>query len=507
MRIVIRFVSFSVAIALAVFVAVYFYLQNTDRLKANIETLIAEQAELEVKINGDLHWQLLPPLTLHIENLQVTDDATLARISSVDMQLDLSAMWQNVDQWTVTALQLKDMSITERDSVTNIVELDLRDFTLGKPASLRIDGNYLGAGETLPIAGTLLGTITYQPNTETTTRAVKLTNTTVSTPNLSAICDIDAADNAGYLPEPISSDADLLPVTTLRGLDITANCVLNDLKIGTETFTLGDFRLTNVADNLYLFVDIKDFLNGSLVTEIDVDLAANPIRWKIRTKVDGVDSKRLIDWTNRSIAWVAPLGLTGEITMQGNTEAELLSSLSSSQVFDGGQGRLDISALKRQMAQLAAITRSSDSFVQWPDTWGYETFVGKLETRGQDQVLSIQLDNLFIDGKGIYDYTTNEINMLANVTFREAAEGSPYVVNALVQDTPLPMRCSGAAQDIKCELDNDATKKLIASTLKRGSKTGLRRKLEKKIDEQVPEEYRDTARSLLDAIGRALDRD
>ncbi|NKC00671.1 MAG: hypothetical protein GKR90_19560 [Pseudomonadales bacterium] len=507
MRIFIRFVSFTVAIVLATFVAAYFYLQNTDRLKPDVEALIADQTGVDVKIHGDLRWQLFPPLTLQIEDLEVTDAGRHTRAAALDLKLDLSAMWQDVNKWKVSALQLTNTSITEDGNVTKITQLVLTDFTPGEPASLSIEGNHLTAGEEIPIAGTLVGTITYQPATEMSREAIKLTDTTITSDQLTAVCDIDALDNGSSPPEAGVSDEALLPVATLRGLDVIADCVMTELTVGTETFTGGDLKITNLTDNLNVFAEIKDFLGGSVITEIDVDLAAQPIRWRILPEVDGVDSKRLIDWTNRSVHWVAPLGLTGEITMQGNTEAELMNSISSDQVFDGGQGELDVSALKQQMAHLAAITRSSDSFAKWPDTWVYETFIGKLETRGQNQVLNIQLDNLFIDGEGIYDYTTDKINMLANVTFREAPEGSPYVVNPILQDTPLPMRCSGASQDIKCKLDNDATKTLIASALKSDSDTGLRRKLEKKIDEKVPEEYRDTARSLLDAIGRALDRD
>ena len=48
---------------------------------------------------------------------------------------------------------------------------------------------------------------------------------------------------------------------------------------------------------------------------------------------------------------------------------------------------------------------------------------------------------------------------------------------------------------------------MISKALIEGDQSGLRRKLEKKIDENVPEEYRETARGILDLLGRSLEKE
>ena len=507
MRFISRFLAALLVLVVAAAGGLFFYLQDAERLKPDLEAFILEQTGVAVTIGGELRWELFPPLELHMADVSAKDADIDARAGSLSLRMDLSAMWQDVNRWKITALTLTDTTFKNDSGTTQLAELSITDFTPGEPAQLLIDGTYQAEDAPEPIPGTLNGQITYFPATTTATESLRLTQTTITSTDISAVCDVDVKENGKAIPDVATTPDDILPIADLRGIDLVADCALNSLTVGTETFTDGAIKVTSMSDNLNVYVEVKDFIGGQLFTEVDVDLATQPIRWMVMPEMDNVDSQRLIDWTNRSVHWIAPLALQGEMQMSGNTEAELMDSIRSEQDFDGGQGEIDITALKAQLSQIATLTRSSDSFAKWPDKWAYQTFTGKLLTRGKQQVLNLQLDNLFIEGDGTYDYATDKIDMLAHVTFKEAPEGSPYVVNSLLQDTPLPVRCRGAASDVSCKLDSDATQDLIAGALRSDSDTGLRRKLEEKIDEKVPEEYRDTARSLLDAIGRALNRD
>ena len=287
--------------------------------------------------------------------------------------------------------------------------------------------------------------------------------------------------------------------------DLIADCDLARLTVGTETFQQASLRTTNTAGRHNSFLEVKDFLGGSLVTEVDINLTETPIRWTVLPEMDQVDSKRLIEWRNSNVHWIANFALTSDMELRGNTREALAESVRASSDFNGGQGEIDITAIKQQLAQLAALTRRTDEVASWPDTWAYEEFIGNWRVNGRNQELELKLDNMLIEADGTIDWLTDEVDLLANVTFGEPREGSPYRVNPLLQDTPLPMRCRGPAADIKCRLDSDATQRLIARALQQDDDTGLRRKLEEKIDEEVPEEYRDAARGLLDLLGRALE--
>ena len=504
MRFIARFFAVFFVLLVAGVGGLYFYLQNAERLKPDLEAFILEQTGVEVALDGPLNWQLFPPLELQMSDVRVRDQELDAQAEMLSLSMDLSAMWEDVNRWKITDLELTNATVTNASGTTTFSSLKITDFTPGEPANLSVAGAYQGEGESEPIPGTLDGMLTYLPGLEDDGDAIRLTDATITSTNVSALCSVDAKDNGAAIAAA-GSDEDLLPVAQLKRYDVVADCDLNALTVGTETFSYGSVKLTSMSDTLNVYLEIEDFLGGALFTEVDVDLSTQPIRWKIMPEMERVDSQRLVDWSNRSIHWVAPLALQGEIEMRGNSEPELMNSIRSEQDFNGGQGEIDITALKAQLAQLATLTGSSDSFAKWPDKWAYQTMTGKLLTRGKQQVLNLQLDNLFIEGDGTYDYVNEEIDMLANVTFKEALEGSPYTVNPILQDTPLPVRCRGAASDVSCKLDSGATKELIAGALRSDSDTGLRRKLEDKIEEEVPEEYRDAARGLLDILGRALE--
>ena len=111
-----------------------------------------------------------------------------------------------------------------------------------------------------------------------------------------------------------------------------------------------------------------------------------------------------------------------------------------------------------------------------------------------------------VEAEGEYHYFDDGLNMLGHVTLHEPAPDSPFRINPLLQDTPIPIRCKGPSSDPKCRLDEKASQQIIARALA-DDESGMRRKLEEKIDEKVPEEYREAARSLLDLLGRSLEED
>lgn len=507
MRVFLRVLTFSLAALTASFVGLYFYLQDTARLKPDVESLIADQTGMAVKIHGDLRWQLLPPLTLSIEDLEVIEDGVHARSETLDLTMDLSAIWQDADSWRVDTLHLANTVLSDGLSSAKLTRFDLTGFSPGQPAQLLVTGQYQPEGEQSAYEGALRGTLIFEPATEATAARVKLAATELETSDFAAVCDLTLSPNGRSFPSTSESRDELLPVAALRTVDLESECSVTRLRIAGETFHEGSFRLTNLSDAMKLAVELPDFFGGQASTEINIDLAAQPIRWLIKPQADAVDSARLLNWADQSLHWVARINHKGQIQMAGNTKRVLMASIRSDQSFDGGEGEIDITELKQQLIKLAVLTGGSDSFSQWPDTWAYKTLTGTLKTQGRQQTLDIQLDNLTIRGSGTYNYTDNNLDMLANVIFKEASPDSPYVVNPLLQDTPLPMRCQGTTADLRCKLDGNATQKLIAKALQRDSDTGLRRKLENTIDEKVPEEYREAARGLLDFFGRALDQE
>jgi hypothetical protein len=98
------------------------------------------------------------------------------------------------------------------------------------------------------------------------------------------------------------------------------------------------------------------------------------------------------------------------------------------------------------------------------------------------------------------------MNIRAELTFKTLPEGRMFEVNPLMMDLPIPVRCRGALENPKCRVDDKAAQRLLATVLTSEEGSAMREKLDQKIEEEVPEEYRDSARSLLDLLGGALQR-
>jgi len=512
-RIVIRFVGIFFALTLALLLGAFFYAQDANRLKPEIEALINDNSDFHIEINGEIQWQLFPPLTLQISNLVAKDDDLQIDVGSVDLKMDLSAMWQDTDRWKVTALQLTDTTVIAEQSTIHLQQFELENFTPGESANFFADATYTAAAKnTQPISAQLEGQITYFPALDTTPQRIHLTELSIDSAMAKGVCEADVRErdtpsnhlSGSSLPE--ETDDDILPLALLLAYDIVADCDLRELTINEETFHNTTLQITNATGQLNILADVKDFLGGSVLTNIDVDAVTAPIQWTITPQVTNVDSQRLMDWVDQRLGWIAPIAVNSVIKLQGNTEADLLATVQAESNFDGGQGQLDISAIKQQLMQLAALTRRTDKVAAWPDLWDYQQFTGNWAIDGANHILRFTLDNMEVDATGTVDYANESMDILANITLNKAPETSPFHVNSMLEGTPIPIRCTGPTAEPECKLDDHAVQNLIADALRSDSETGLRRKIEDKIEEDVPEEYQDMARKLLDLLGGSVEQ-
>lgn len=488
--------------------SVVYWLQDANQFKPDIEALIAEHSDVKIQINGDLSWQLWPPLTLQVENITAVQSGTDIAAARLDLKVDLSAMWQDVNAWKVTSLNLRDVTVTDGSATTKVDYFILTNFKPGEPAQFTLDLEHTIATSETPTTAALAGELTFFPGSQQSPQRLSFVDTAITSNHAEGVCQADLTERMNAPTEfPPETPEDLLPIATLASYNATIECQLDALHVTTETFTNTALNLTNVDGQTSTHAEVPDFFGGSLIVDADIDTTSLPAQWTILPEMQNVDSQQLIDWTDQTLTWAAPLALTSTITMQGNTEVELIESVRAQAEFDGGQGLIDLSKIKQQLSRLALLTQRSDQVANWPDVLNYESMTGRLNIEGDQHRLSFDVDNLSVTANGPIDYLADSVDLLAYVTVSEPIADSPITINEWFIDTPIPMRCRGTSSDPECRLDNDAAKSIVASALRRGNESGLRRKLEDKIEEDVPDEYKETARSLLDLLGRSLEPD
>ena len=102
MRLITRILGIAFALVIALAIGAVLYLQDANRLKPELETLISENSGYTAYIDGDVRWQLFPPLNLNIEGLRLVSQAEEITAEDLDLKVDLSAMWEDMDAWRIT---------------------------------------------------------------------------------------------------------------------------------------------------------------------------------------------------------------------------------------------------------------------------------------------------------------------------------------------------------------------------------------------------------------------
>ncbi len=248
-------------------------------------------------------------------------------------------------------------------------------------------------------------------------------------------------------------------------------------------------------------IDLPQFFGGNATTRLTIDATKSPPQWKAEPKLEHVDSKALLAWLDKDYDWVAAFRSGGELSMRGNTERELLVSLTAHTSFDGGEGTIAITEIKNASLAIARVIGGTERVTKWPDRLKYKHFAGTWDARGADQLFDVALDNLALKGAGKVDALADTIDLHLTVTVNADSPYPSFDVGKTLTGLPLPIYCQGSIGEPKCGADADATRSLVARAL--SGDPEMTKRLDSAIDEKVPEQYRDAAHSLLDMFRKS----
>ena len=479
-----------------------FILQDPNRFKPELVELIASQTGVPVRIDGELAWQFFPPLSLTAEAIEADLDGTNYQLARLSLDVDLASVvkTRDLDRWQVRSLRLDGLQMRtgegSESTTTHIEYLTLTDFAPGQPSPFSAQLTY-GAGDSAATPLTLEGLISVAPALD----EITLSQTKFATTQASGECELNARATGKVVADSADS---LIPVSVWQAYDWTGDCLLDRLTYEDQDFHNVSLELNNSAGASTSVVTIPEFFGGSAQASIEIDTRPQHVTWQIQPDLENVDSAALLAWLEQDLQWIAPLAYGGSLTMQGNTEAELINSVSANTQFDAGQGQISITQIKQPLLVLATLFNEGERVQKWPDPWDYERMIGDWQIEGKQHVLNFALDNLTAAMNGTYDPLTDELDMQLEVTFQDEPGMHSFDVNPLLIGLPIPFQCVGSLDNPTCRVNPEATQRLVASVLRDSKGQELIDELDRKIDEDVPEEYREAARSLLDLLGGAL---
>ncbi len=498
MRTFIIIIASLVALCIVAGVAALWLLKDPNRFKGEIETLIADNTGMQVELKGDLSWQLWPPVVLQAEDLAFEDDETKYHLQRLDLNASASALLSTTPELRIQSLQLTGLTMSDKrfESVTEVAQLSISDFAIGEPSPLHIEA-VSGTTSDAPMPITLDAIITYFDEAD----EVIIKDARFDADGIPGICQAKVT----HLSRDPTSDHketadDLLPLDTFRAMDWDADCVITAFDAG--GVILKDIAVTakNVGGLSDINVKVPDFFDGTATVAVDINASRHNPQWKIAPKVDGADTQAVMDWMQQNLSWAAPLLFDGEFQMVGNTTDALISSIKGKANFDGGQGKIDISAIKRNAAILANLASSAGASLL-PElqqaVLDYSKLAGDMSVDGNQQTMKFALDNLNINAEGLLDTLADKMDMRVELTFNDNPDLQSFDIAPALQGIPIPIRCTGSVAEPDCGIDRSATQKVIAAVLR--GQAGS--KLQDAIADKVPDKYKEQAKGLLKGLG------
>lgn len=496
-------------------VLVYLWLQDTDRVAAELQRWANQNSDYAITLAGPVQWQLWPEVYLQLNDVVVADETQTLQVQQLEVSLNTQALWDSISNWRVDALQLTEARLIQQDAPEQTLVIhsaQLRDITYDHPMPLEADFTLTEAataadGDSVskPLSGTITTALTYSPATSTSGQRITLNPLTLDSSQGGARCEVNASEQ--LTPRAVrTGEDDLLPLDTLANYNFAAECDLTDVQLDAVNLAEAHLTLNNAQGTLDITFDTPQIHSGNLQLNVSITHTST-LTWQVETQFADVRIEQLLNNEDDRANWQGPISGDGQFTLQGNTQEQLQNSVQGTVEFRSAAGQIDVSRVKQQMLQLAALTNKAADVQRWPDAWPYQMMQGRWRVNASQHQLNMAIDNMSINANGSYDIANDQLNLLSEVTIHPTEAATDFTINPLLIDTPVPIRCRGSGFDPTCRLDEKAGQNLLAQSLRRDSDTGVRRKLEEKIEEEVPAEYREVARDLLDLLGRALERD
>lgn len=476
-------------------------LKDPNRFKPELEALIRDNAGLDVELDGDLGWQIWPPVVLKGESIRFADDSTEYALGSFGVRANLLPLLRGGDleiaQLRIDDLLLRDKLTGER---TRVDSIRLDDFVAGQPSPLSVSAT-LESDEGPDVQVQISGPLTLLLDEDRLT----INPMAFNYDGIEGSCDVAASE---LTREPtLTSKAtpdDLLPLDTFRAVDWQVTCNVPELLAGEQTLRNLKIESTNRSARNANVITIPDALGGAVTATVDIDTRNRPPVWNIKTDADDIQSQSLMDLVAPSLSWAAPLLAGGAFTLRGNTMEDLANSAQGKLGVTSTAGLIDISAIKEAVLGIATLAGRGEQVAAWQEQLAYTELDGSWIVDGTEQDLRFTIDNLKLAATGLLNAVTGAMDLRATVTIDKHPTLDVLKLSDDLYGLPIPLRCQGTMEEPSCGLDTaaaQATLRDYATGRARGEATV---KLNEAIDEKVPEEYRESARGLLKGLGGLL---
>ncbi|MEQ5835386.1 AsmA family protein [Marinobacter sp. NFXS9] len=325
-----------------------------------------------------------------------------------------------------------------------------------------------------------------------------------------------SSDDSGA-PAPGSTKAppesDLLPLDTLRGLDLDVDLSLGELVASNLTIT--DIQSKISAKNGLIEVDpfAGKLYEGDFNVQATLDARKDNPTWKITERANNIQTLSLLTDLADMKLLSGAANLTADITTQGNRLSALRSNAKGDIKFNLDKGSFNKMNLTKMACQgIALANQESLTTTDWGDSTPFNDMHGVLKIDGntiKNTDLTAALAGMELKGGGTVDLAKSDLDyeaglrVVGEIHRDEACRVTKYVENVVI-----PVECRGdiSGDPAKlCSFDGsrfrDTLKDMAANAAKKKAQDEVNKAIDEKLGDKLNEKLdKDTSDKVKGAL-------
>lgn len=309
-----------------------------------------------------------------------------------------------------------------------------------------------------------------------------------------------------------AGDSDLLPLATLRRLNLDIRLSLGELVASNLTLTDLLARVTGSDGRLSLDELSANLYDGSFNMTASLDARGNNPQWQFNKQLSGVQSQPLLMDLAELDLLSGAVNVSANGTSQGNSIDALLDNSDGKADFRIDEGAIENVNMTRLACKgISQVHGESLSVDDWGDSTPFNDMSGNFTINSgvlENENLTADLAGLRLEGDGVVDLVASMLDYRVGLrVVGEVHRDNACRVNERIQDVVIPVRCQGGFGDNPaglCGFDGsrfgDVLKSMAQQEVdrkKEQAKDKARKRVEEEIKERVDDKTKDRIRNLL----------
>lgn len=280
-----------------------------------------------------------------------------------------------------------------------------------------------------------------------------------------------------------------LPIEVLRGLDLQGELRIAALEFGNVEVSNLKFKVQAKNGEIQINPFQASLYQGQLVLRAKADAQNDLLKIDILTTLNGVQIQPLLI-SVMDVDFLEGLAqLNGELSMQGTTVDQLISSLTGPGRLEVVDGKLKGTNLTEQTCKgVAMVSKTTLAETNWSPDTAFQQLGGSFQlNQGVLKMpdMAIDLQSIKVTGDGWVNIPQSRLNYRLFLAVPGEQNLNGCSVSEKWQDFRWPVRCKGAFSDTPlslCKLDTAEISRQIGKKAKKDIKQKTKQKLKTKLD-------------------------